>query len=57
MAICLFITSKIGGITFMRAFHAVKVYYIAFIIIALLIGFIPELTLWLPRLLYGSSVG
>jgi tripartite ATP-independent transporter DctM subunit len=57
MAICLFITSKIGGITFLQSFRAVKVYYIAFIIIALLIAYIPPLTLWLPRLLYGSSVG
>ena len=57
MAICLFITSKIGGIPFMKAFHAVKIYYIAFIIIALLIGFFPVITLWLPRLIFGASVG
>jgi tripartite ATP-independent transporter DctM subunit len=57
MAICLFITSKIGGITFLQSFKAVKVYYIAFIIIALLVAYIPPLTLWLPRLLYGPSVG
>jgi tripartite ATP-independent transporter DctM subunit len=57
MAICLFITSKIGGITFLQSFRAVRVYYIAFVIIALLIAYIPSLTLWLPRLLYGPSVG
>jgi TRAP-type C4-dicarboxylate transport system permease large subunit len=56
MAICLFISSKIGGISFMRAFKAVRVYYISFIIIAFLIAYIPDLTLWLPKLLYGPAV-
>lgn len=54
MAICLFITSKIGGISFESSFKAVKVYYIAFLIILLLIAFIPALTVWLPNLLYGT---
>lgn len=53
MAICLFITSKIGGISFMRAFKAVRVYYIAFIIILLMTAFIEPLTTWLPNLIYG----
>lgn len=53
MAICLFITSKIGGISFESAFKAVKVYYIAFLVILLMISFIPPLTLWIPHLLYG----
>lgn len=54
MAICLFITSKIGGISFESSFKAVKVYYIAFLIILLMIAFIPALTVWLPNLLYGT---
>lgn len=54
MAICLFITSKIGGISFVRAFKSVKVYYFAFLVILLLVAYIPQLTLWLPNLLYGS---
>lgn len=54
MAICLFITSKIGGISFERAFKAVTVYYIPLIILLLIIAFVPEITLWLPRLVYGT---
>ena len=54
MAICLFITSKIGGISFESSFKAVRVYYIVFIAILLMVAFIPPLTLWLPKLLYGS---
>lgn len=54
MAVILFVTSKIGGITFERAFKSVKVYYITFLIILLMIAFIPPLTLWLPKLLYGT---
>ncbi|MDC7291624.1 TRAP transporter large permease [Blautia schinkii] len=54
MAICLFITSKIGGISFESSFKAVKVYYVAFLIILLMIAFIPALTVWLPNLLYGT---
>lgn len=53
MAICLFITSKIGGITFENAFKSVKIYYIAFLVILLMIAFIPPLTTFLPRLMYG----
>lgn len=53
MAICLFITSKIGGITFESAFKSVKIYYIAFLVILLMIAFIPPLTTFLPRLMYG----
>ena len=53
MAICLFITSKIGGISFMRAFKAVRIYYIAFIIILLMTAFIPQLTTWLPGIVYA----
>ena len=48
------ITSKIGGISFESSFKAVRVYYIVFILILLMVAFIPQLTLWLPRLLYGA---
>lgn len=53
MAICLFITSRIGGISFERAFKAVQVYYIPLIILLFVVAFVPELTLWLPRLVFG----
>lgn len=54
MAICLFITSKIGGISVGRAFRATSKFYFPLIFILLLVAFIPELTLFLPRLIYGS---
>ena len=54
MAICLFITSKIGGISFERAFKSVRVYYIPLVILLFIVAFVPELTLWLPRLVFGT---
>ena len=56
MAICLFITSKIGKISFERAFKAVRIYYVTFIIILLLIAYIPKITLWLPELVFGAAI-
>ena len=55
MAICLFITSKIGGISFESSFKAVRVYYIVFILILLMVAFIPQLTLWLGPASITSS--
>ncbi|MDR1731669.1 MAG: TRAP transporter large permease [Synergistaceae bacterium] len=54
MAICLSITSKIGGISFERAFKAVTPYYIALLLVLLLINLFPILTLGLPHLLLGG---
>lgn len=53
MAICLFITSKIGGISFERAFKSVQVYYVPLILLLFVVAFVPELSLWLPRLVFG----
>ncbi|MDC7245710.1 MAG: TRAP transporter large permease [Sphaerochaetaceae bacterium] len=55
MAICLFLTSKIGGISFNSAFKAVRPYYIGLIIVLILINVFPEITLFVPKLLLGSS--
>lgn len=54
MAVCLFITSKIGGISFERAFKATAPYYIALIIVLILINVFPGITLWLPNILLGG---
>ena len=55
MAICLFLTSKLGGISFQRAFKAVTPYYIGLLIVLLLISVFPQITLAVPKLLLGSS--
>ena len=55
MAICLFITSKIGGISFQRAFKAVTPYYIGLLIVLLLINLFPTIVLAVPRYLYGEA--
>ena len=55
MAICLFITSKLGGISFQRAFKAVTPYYIGLLGVLLLINIFPQITLTVPRLLLGNS--
>jgi len=54
MALCLFVTAKIGKISFERAFKAVIPYYVAFLLVIFLIYVFPELTLWLPRLVFGK---
>jgi tripartite ATP-independent transporter DctM subunit len=55
MAIVLFITSKIGGISFERAFKAVRPYYFALVLVLLLINLFPAVTLGIPNLLLGSG--
>ena len=55
MAICLFITSKIGGISFQRAFKAVTPYYIGLLVVLLLINLLPEIVLFVPRFIYGNA--
>lgn len=55
MAICLFITSKLGGISFQRAFKAVTPYYIGLLIVLVLINVFPAITLAVPKLLLGNA--
>ncbi len=55
MAICLFITSKIGGISFQRAFKAVTPYYIGLLVVLLVMNVFPEMVLAVPRFLLGSA--
>ena len=55
MAICLYITSKLGNISFERAFRAVSPYYIALLVVLAAINLFPGLTLWLPKLILGAK--
>ncbi len=55
MAMCLFITSKLGGISFQRAFKAVTPYYIGLLIVLVMINIFPSIILTIPKLLLGSS--
>ncbi len=55
MAISLFITSKLGGISFQRAFKAVTPYYIGLLAVLVLINVFPQIILTVPKLLLGNS--
>ena len=55
MAICLFITSKLGGISFQRAFKAVTPYYIGLLVVLVLINLFPAITLTVPKILLGNA--
>ncbi|MGN1164039.1 MAG: TRAP transporter large permease [Candidatus Ornithospirochaeta sp.] len=55
MAMCLFVTSKLAGISFQRAFKAVKPYYIGLIVVLILINVFPSITLTIPKLILGTA--
>ncbi|GAB6275513.1 MAG: sialic acid TRAP transporter large permease SiaM [Rectinema sp.] len=55
MAIILFITSRIGEISFERSFNAVKPYYFAMLAVLFLMNVFPGLTLAVPKLLLGKA--
>ena len=55
MAMCLFVTSKLAGISFQRAFKAVKPYYIGLIVVLILINVFPAITLTIPKLILGTA--
>ena len=50
MALCLFVTSKIGGISFDRAFKAVLPYYVALLTVLIIINLFTGVTLALTGL-------
>lgn len=54
MAIVLFITAKIGGISFEQSVKAVSPYYIALIVILILVNLFPAITLTIPNLVFGN---
>ncbi|MGE4283093.1 MAG: TRAP transporter large permease [Clostridia bacterium] len=54
-AICLSITSKLGGISYDRAFKATTPYYIGLLVTLALLNIFPELTLFIPRLFLGKA--
>ncbi|MCI8454940.1 MAG: TRAP transporter large permease [Lachnospiraceae bacterium] len=51
MALCLFVTSKIGGISFDQAFRAVLPYYAALLAVLIIINLFPGVTLGVSGLL------
>lgn len=51
MALCLFVTSKIGGISFDRAFRAVLPYYVVLLAVLVIINLFPGVTLGVSSLL------
>ncbi len=51
MAICLFITSKLGEISFERAWKATRPYYISLLVVLLLVNLFPVISLFMPNLL------
>lgn len=55
MAMCLFVTARLGGISFQRAFKAVTPYYIGMIVVLVLINVFPSIILTIPRLLLGNA--
>ncbi|MCX7026033.1 MAG: TRAP transporter large permease [Spirochaetes bacterium] len=55
MAIILFITSRIGGISFERSFKAVKPYLWVMFLTLFLMATIPGLTLAVPKLILGKA--
>ena len=55
MAMCLFVTSKLAGISFQRAFKAVKPYYIGLIVVLILINVFPAIALTIPKLILGTA--
>lgn len=55
MAMCLFITSKIGGISFQQAFKATTPYYIGLLVVLALVNIFPQIILTIPRAILGSA--
>ncbi|MDR1520981.1 MAG: TRAP transporter large permease [Planctomycetota bacterium] len=55
MAICLFITSKLGGISFQRAFKAVTPYYIGLLVVLVLMNVFPDIVLAVPKHFFGQA--
>jgi tripartite ATP-independent transporter DctM subunit len=52
-AVGLYVAAKTGGITYEETFKAFLPFFIPLILAALVISFIPGLSLWLPRLIFG----
>ena len=50
----LFVGCAIGGLPMERAFRGLLPFYVAMILVLLLVTFVPEVSLWLPRWVAGS---
>lgn len=49
VGLCLFVAASIGGISVGRVVRAAVPYLLAMFMVVLLIGFVPQVYLWLPR--------
>jgi C4-dicarboxylate transporter, DctM subunit len=54
LGVCLFVAQSIGGITLGKAVRGIMPFLVTSIIVLMLVTFIPELTLVLPKILYGK---
>lgn len=50
----LFVGCAIGGLPMERAFRGLLPFYVAMILVLLLVTFVPAVSLWLPRLVAGT---
>lgn len=49
VGLCLFVAASIGGISVGRVVRAAVPYLVAMLLVVLLIGFVPQIYMWLPR--------
>ena len=49
VGLCLFVAASIGGISVGRVVRAAVPYLVAMFMVVLLVGFVPQIYLWLPR--------
>jgi C4-dicarboxylate transporter, DctM subunit len=54
LGVCLFVAQSIGGITLGQAIRGVLPFLITSFVVLMLVSFIPQLTLVLPKMLYGN---
>jgi tripartite ATP-independent transporter DctM subunit len=55
VGLCLFVGSQISGLSLHRVAVSSAPYVVALIAILILLSFVPQLTTWLPELVYGKS--
>ena len=53
VGVCLYVTSAVGKISFERLVKAIVPFFIAMVIVLLLVTYIPVLSTWLPKLMLG----
>lgn len=51
VGLCLFVSSSIAGVPVQRVFKAAIPYLVAMLMVLLLVTFVPQIYLWLPRMM------